>query len=98
MAQGPESDIAQSLGGFWRPARIEPLRGDPPIDAVRIRIIHPTAGRDGGLGPSSFQRFGVEGVPAGRVVEELGLSENALILAKSRDLKRSTEEAGDLLW
>jgi len=46
----------------------------------------------------AFQRFGVEGVPAGRVAEELGLSENAVILAKSRVLKRLREEAGDLLW
>lgn len=46
----------------------------------------------------AFQRFGVEGVPAGRVAEELGLSENAVILAKSRVLKRLREEAGDLFW
>ena len=46
----------------------------------------------------AFQRFGVEGVPARRVAEELGLSENAVILAKSRVLKRLREEAGDLLW
>jgi RNA polymerase sigma-70 factor, ECF subfamily len=46
----------------------------------------------------AFQRFGVEVVPAGRVAEELGLSENAVILAKSRVLKRLREEAGDLLW
>ena len=30
----------------------------------------------------AFRRFGVDGVPAGRVAEELGLSENAVILAK----------------
>ena len=46
----------------------------------------------------AFQRFGVEGAPAERVAEELGLSENAVILAKSRVLKRLREEAGDLLW
>ena len=45
----------------------------------------------------AFQRFGVEDVPAGRVAEELGISENAVILAKSRVLKRLREEAGDLL-
>jgi RNA polymerase sigma-70 factor (ECF subfamily) len=45
----------------------------------------------------AFRRFGVDGVPAGRVAEELGLSENAVILAKSRVLKRLREEAGDLL-
>jgi len=45
----------------------------------------------------AFQRFGVDGVPAGRVGEELGLTENAVILAKSRVLKRLRQEAGDLL-
>jgi RNA polymerase sigma-70 factor (ECF subfamily) len=45
----------------------------------------------------AFRRFGLDGVPAVRVGEELGLSENAVILAKSRVLKRLREEAGDLL-
>ena len=45
----------------------------------------------------AFRRFGVHGEPAGRVGEDLGLSENAVILAKSRVLKRLREEAGDLL-
>jgi RNA polymerase sigma-70 factor, ECF subfamily len=45
----------------------------------------------------AFRRFGVNGEPAGRVAQELGLSENAVILAKSRVLKRLREEAGDLL-
>jgi RNA polymerase sigma-70 factor (ECF subfamily) len=45
----------------------------------------------------AFRRFGVDGVPAARVAEELGLSENAVILAKSRVLKPLREEAGDLL-
>jgi len=45
----------------------------------------------------AFRRFGVEGVPAARVAEELGLSENAVMLAKARVLKRLREEAGDLL-
>jgi RNA polymerase sigma-70 factor (ECF subfamily) len=45
----------------------------------------------------AFQQFGINGLPASRVAEELGLSENAVILAKSRVLKRLREEAGDLL-
>ena len=40
---------------------------------------------------------GVGGERAARVAEELGLSENAVILAKSRVLKRLRREAGDLL-
>jgi len=45
----------------------------------------------------AFRRFGVDGAAAGRVAEELGLTENAVMLAKSRVLKRLREEAGDLL-
>jgi RNA polymerase sigma-70 factor (ECF subfamily) len=45
----------------------------------------------------AFRRFGIEGFPAARVAEELGLSENAVILAKARVFKRLREEAGDLL-
>ncbi len=45
----------------------------------------------------AFQRFGIDGAAAGQVAVEMGLSENAVILAKSRVLKRLREEAGDLL-
>ena len=46
---------------------------------------------------SAFQRFGLDGVPAKRVAEALGISENAVILAKSRVLKRLRIEARGLL-
>jgi RNA polymerase sigma-70 factor, ECF subfamily len=46
---------------------------------------------------TAFQRFAADGIPAARVAQELGLSENAVILAKSRILKRLRQEAGDLL-
>jgi RNA polymerase sigma-70 factor (ECF subfamily) len=45
----------------------------------------------------AFQRFGVDGIPAAIVAGQLGLSENAVILAKYRVLKRLREEAGDPL-
>jgi RNA polymerase sigma-70 factor (ECF subfamily) len=45
----------------------------------------------------AFQRFAVDGLPASRVAAELGLSVNAVTLAKSRILRRLREEAGDLL-
>jgi RNA polymerase sigma-70 factor (ECF subfamily) len=45
----------------------------------------------------AFRRFGIEGEPARRVAADLELSENAVILAKSRVLKRLRTEAGDLL-
>jgi RNA polymerase sigma-70 factor, ECF subfamily len=46
---------------------------------------------------AAFQRFAFDGIPTLRVAEELGLAENAVILAKSRVLKRLRQEAGDLL-
>ena len=45
----------------------------------------------------AFRRFAVDGLPAARVAEELKLSVNAVIQAKSRILKRLREEAGELL-
>jgi RNA polymerase sigma-70 factor, ECF subfamily len=45
----------------------------------------------------AFRRFAIEGVPAEQVAAELGLTVNAVTLAKSRILKRLREEAGDLL-
>jgi hypothetical protein len=47
---------------------------------------------------AASQRFGVDGIPVGRVGEELGLSENAVIRAKSLVLKRLRQAASDLLW
>ena len=45
----------------------------------------------------AFRRFALEGMPASRVAEDLGLTENAVMLAKTRVIRRSREEAGDLL-
>ena len=45
----------------------------------------------------AFRRFALDDVPAAEVARESGLSENAVLLAKSRVLKRLRAEAGDLL-
>jgi RNA polymerase sigma-70 factor (ECF subfamily) len=45
----------------------------------------------------AFRRFALDGLPAAKVATELGISENAVILAKARILKRLREEAGVLL-
>ncbi len=45
----------------------------------------------------AFTRFALDGQPAARVAEELGMTESAVIKAKSRILKRLREEAGALL-
>lgn len=46
---------------------------------------------------TAFQKFGLEGRPAAQVAAELGLSENAVLQAKSRVLKRLRQEGGQLL-
>ncbi len=45
----------------------------------------------------AFSRFGIDGEPAAIVAEELGLTINAVLLAKSRVLKRLREEAAQML-
>jgi len=45
----------------------------------------------------AFRRFALDGLSAARVAEETGLTENAVIQAKSRILRRLRTEAGDLL-
>ncbi len=45
----------------------------------------------------AFRRFAMEGHPAAEVAAELGVSENAVLQAKARILKRLRAEAGDLL-
>lgn len=46
---------------------------------------------------AAYRRFAVDGAPAERVAAELGLTRNAVVLAKSRVLRRLREEAGVLL-
>jgi RNA polymerase sigma-70 factor (ECF subfamily) len=45
----------------------------------------------------AYRRFAVEGKPADEVAAELGLTRNAVILAKSRVLRRLREETGILI-
>jgi RNA polymerase sigma-70 factor, ECF subfamily len=46
---------------------------------------------------AAFQRFALDGVPAAQVAAELGLSLNAVVLAKSRIMARLREEARGLM-
>ena len=45
----------------------------------------------------AFRRLALDGLPAARVAEELGMPENAVLLAKSRVIRRLRREPGDLL-
>jgi RNA polymerase sigma-70 factor (ECF subfamily) len=45
----------------------------------------------------AFRRFALDGLPAAQVAAEMGLTENAVLQAKSRILKRLRAEAGELL-
>lgn len=46
---------------------------------------------------AAFRRFALDGLPAAAVAAELGVSENAVLLAKSRVLRRLRAEAGGLV-
>lgn len=46
---------------------------------------------------SAFRRHVVDGIPAAEVARELGLSVNAVLIAKSRILRRLREEAAGLV-
>jgi len=46
---------------------------------------------------AAFRRFALDGQPAAAVAADLGLSENAVLLAKARVLKRLREEAAGLI-
>lgn len=45
----------------------------------------------------AFTRFAMDGLPAAQVAEELGMTDNAVLQAKFRVLKRLREEAGEML-
>jgi RNA polymerase sigma-70 factor (ECF subfamily) len=45
----------------------------------------------------AFTRFALDDCPAAQVAQELGISESAVVQAKSRVLKRLREEAGELM-
>jgi RNA polymerase sigma-70 factor (ECF subfamily) len=45
----------------------------------------------------AFRRFALDDVPAATVAEEMGVTVNSVLQAKSRILKRLREEAGELL-
>ena len=45
----------------------------------------------------AFRRFALDGVPASKVAAEMGISENSVLLSKSRVLKRLRREAGGFL-
>lgn len=45
----------------------------------------------------AFQRFALDGTPAAQVAAELGLTEGAVVAAKSRILRRLRDEAGAIL-
>ena len=45
----------------------------------------------------AFRWFAIDGRPAAQVATELGVTENAVLLAKARVLRRLREEAGELI-
>jgi RNA polymerase sigma-70 factor (ECF subfamily) len=46
---------------------------------------------------NAFERFAIDGLPASEVAAELGISENAVFIAKSRVLRRLRQEGNGLI-
>ena len=80
----PESDLARE----WD------VEHDRHVFQELLAIVRPDFGD---ASWEAFRRFALDGIPAARVAEELGLTENAVLRAKARILKRLREESGGLL-
>jgi RNA polymerase sigma-70 factor, ECF subfamily len=61
------------------------------------RLLAAVKGDFGATTWAAFCRLALDRLPAARVAEELGMPENAVLLAKSRVMRRLRREAGDLL-
>jgi RNA polymerase sigma-70 factor, ECF subfamily len=51
----------------------------------------------GAVAWQAFEKFALAGIPAGQVAAELGVTENSVLQAKSRIIRRLRQEAGDFL-
>jgi RNA polymerase sigma-70 factor, ECF subfamily len=82
------SDPASDLAREW----------DREHDEHVVRSLLETVKSD--FSPSTsqaFRRLAMNGLPAARMAEELGMAESAVLLAKSRVIRRLRREDGDLL-
>jgi RNA polymerase sigma-70 factor, ECF subfamily len=91
LAEGFLDRLAQPNGDLVREWDLD---HDRHVFEKLLTVVQPDFGRTTW---GAFRRFAIDGVPAARVAQELGLTENAVLRAKSRILKRLREEAGELL-
>jgi RNA polymerase sigma-70 factor (ECF subfamily) len=64
---------------------------------VMQKLLAAVKGDFGATTWAAFCRLALDGCPGAQVAEELGMPENAVLLAKSRVMRRLRQEAGDLL-
>jgi RNA polymerase sigma-70 factor, ECF subfamily len=93
-----DSDFLRQLDELESPAsalsRLWDREHDEHVAAALLRRV------EGDFAPATWQAFRchvLEGEPAARVAEELGLSLNSVLLAKSRVLKRLRQELAGLV-
>jgi RNA polymerase sigma factor (sigma-70 family) len=82
-------DPASDLSRTWDEEHDRHVAGTM-LDAIRLEF-QPATWR-------AFESTVRDGLPTADVARELGLSVNAVLIAKSRVLKRLREKAGDLLY
>jgi RNA polymerase sigma-70 factor (ECF subfamily) len=96
--QPTSADAEQFLAGLEDPAGEVSRRWDLEHDRqVLERLLELVRGEFTAATWSTFERNVVDGLPAARVAREIGVSENAVLLAKSRVLRRLREEAAGLV-
>ncbi len=80
------------------PASLIAKRWDEEHDRVVMeRIIQTVRGDVKEVTWKAFQAYAIDNQPPGRVAEQLGISLNSVLLAKSRVLRRMREEARGLI-
>lgn len=90
--------IEGQLNELADPASIASQKWDEQHDqAVLERIVQVVKGDFKDITWRAFQRYAIDNAPPASVAQELGVSLNSVLLAKSRVLRRMREEAAGLI-
>lgn len=88
----------EKVGELADPTSIASQKWDQEHDRVVLeRIVQVVKGDFKEITWKAFQRYAIDSQPPAEVAEELGISLNSVLLAKSRVLRRMREEAAGLI-
>ena len=90
--------VEEQLGELADPTSIASQKWDEEHDRVVLeQIVQVVKGDFKEITWQAFQRYAIDNQPPAAVAEELGVSLNSVLLAKSRVLRRMREEAAGLI-